>query len=89
FKDAPVLILDEPTSALDPKSEYDVFHNLISHTTHKSLILISHRFSTVRIADEIVVMHKGEIVEQGTHEELMKLAGRYAKLYNLQAKWYK
>jgi ATP-binding cassette subfamily B protein len=89
FKDAPVLILDEPTSALDPKSEYDVFKNLTSHTTHKSLILISHRFSTVRIADEIIVLHHGEIVEQGSHEALMKLNGRYAKLYNLQAKWYK
>ncbi len=89
FSHAPVLILDEPTASLDPKSEYDVFRNLISHTTRKSLILISHRFSTVRLADEIIVLHKGEIVEQGSHEDLIKLDGRYAKLYNLQAKWYK
>jgi ATP-binding cassette, subfamily B, bacterial len=89
FKDSSILILDEPTSALDPRSEYDVFRKLIDHTKDKSLILISHRFSTVRIADEIVVLHKGEIVEQGSHQELMKLNGRYAKLYSLQAKWYK
>ncbi len=89
FKEAPVLILDEPTSALDPKSEYEVFRNLIAHTKNKSLILISHRFSTVRIANEIVVLHKGEIVEKGSHEELMKQNVRYAKLYNMQAKWYK
>ncbi len=89
FKEAPILILDEPTSALDPKSEYDVFRNLISHTSHKSLILISHRFSTVRIADKIIVMHKGEIEAQGSHEELMAQNGRYAKLYQMQAKWYK
>lgn len=89
FSNAPILILDEPTASLDPKSEYEVFKNLIAHTTHKSLILISHRFSTVRIADEIIVLHHGEIVEQGSHETLMKQNGRYAKLYNLQAKWYK
>jgi ATP-binding cassette subfamily B protein len=89
FSDAPVLIMDEPTSSLDPKSEYDVFRNLIAHTTHKSLILISHRFSTVRLADEIIVLDKGQIAEQGSHEELMKHPGKYAKLYNLQAKWYK
>jgi ATP-binding cassette subfamily B protein len=89
FSDAPVLIMDEPTASLDPKSEYDVFRNLISHTTHKSLILISHRFSTVRLADEIIVLDKGQIVEQGSHEKLMELNGKYAKLYNLQAKWYK
>lgn len=89
FKDSKILIMDEPTSALDPKSEYEVFKNLIAHTKNKSLVLISHRFSTVRIADQIVVMHKGEIVEQGSHEELMANNGHYAKLYNLQAKWYK
>lgn len=89
FSDAPILIMDEPTASLDPKSEYEVFNNLIKSTKNKSLILISHRFSTVRLADEIIVLHKGEIAEQGAHEELMKLNGRYAKLYDLQAKWYK
>lgn len=89
FKDARILIMDEPTSALDPKAEYEVFKNLINHTTHKSLILISHRFSTVRLADEIVVLHKGEIIEQGAHEDLIRKNGHYAKLYNLQAKWYR
>lgn len=89
FKDAGVLIMDEPTASLDPKSEYNVFQNLIKYAENKSLILISHRFSTVRLADEIIVLHKGQIVEQGTHEELMKKNGHYAKLYNLQARWYK
>ncbi len=89
FKDARVIIMDEPTSALDPKSEYEVFKNLITHTKDKSLILISHRFSTVRLADKIIVLHKGEIIEEGTHETLVKKDGRYAKLYSLQAKWYK
>lgn len=89
FKDANAIIMDEPTSALDPKSEYEVFKNLIEHTKDKSLILISHRFSTVRLADEIIVLHKGEIVEKGTHEELTRKNGQYAKLYGLQAKWYK
>jgi ABC-type multidrug transport system fused ATPase/permease subunit len=89
FSDAKVLIMDEPTASLDPKSEYEVFKNLIAATKNKSLILISHRFSTVRLADEIIVLHDGQIVEQGSHEFLMKKNGRYAKLYNLQAKWYK
>lgn len=89
FKNAPVLILDEPTASLDPRSEYEVFTNLIKHTKDKSLILISHRFSTVRLADQIIVLHNGEIVEQGSHDQLMKKEGRYANLFKLQAKWYK
>lgn len=86
---APALVLDEPTASLDPKSEYEVFKNLITHTKDSSLILISHRFSTVRLADEIIVLHKGEVIEQGSHGGLMKRNGHYAKLYNLQAKWYR
>ena len=89
FSDAKVLIMDEPTASLDPKSEYEVFKNLVSATKEKSLVLISHRFSTVRLADEILVLRDGEIAEQGSHDQLMKKNGRYAKLYNLQAKWYK
>ena len=89
FKESRILAMDEPTSALDPKSEYEVFRNLIAHTKDRSLVLISHRFSTVRLADEIAVLHKGEIIEQGTHDQLMKQNGHYARLYNLQAKWYK
>lgn len=89
FKNAPVLILDEPTASLDPRSEYEVFTNLMKHTKDKSLILISHRFSTVRLADQILVLHEGEIVEQGSHDQLMKNGGRYANLFKLQAKWYK
>jgi len=61
----------------------------IAHTKNKSLILISHRFSTVRLANQIIVLDKGKIVEDGTHDELMAKKGKYSKLYNLQAKWYK
>lgn len=86
---ARLLIMDEPTSAQDPKSEFQLFKNLITHTKNKSLILISHRFSTVRLADEIIVLHEGKIIEQGNHKLLMKKNGHYARLYNLQAKWYK
>ncbi len=86
---AKLLIMDEPTASLDPKSEFEVFKNLLSQTKDKSVILISHRFSTVRLADQIIVINKGEIIEKGTHEDLIAKSGHYAKLYNLQAKWYK
>jgi ATP-binding cassette subfamily B protein len=89
FKDARVLALDEPTASLDPKAEYLVFANLIKQTKNKSLILVSHRFSTVRLADNIIVLHKGEIIEEGSHEQLMVKNGHYAKLFSLQAKWYR
>ncbi|MCL4390206.1 MAG: ATP-binding cassette domain-containing protein [Patescibacteria group bacterium] len=89
FRRANIVILDEPTSNVDPKAEEEIFDKIMALTRKKILILISHRFSTVRLADQIIVLHKGEVVEQGSHEELMRLSGHYAKLYNLQAKWYK
>ncbi len=86
FRDAPVLILDEPTAALDAKAEHDVFQRVMDLAKGRVVLLISHRFSTVRMADEIVVFESGRIVEQGSHDELMAIAdGRYAEMYTLQA----
>jgi ATP-binding cassette subfamily B protein len=89
YENAPLLILDEPTSAIDAEAEYEIFKNLNKYYKDKSLFLISHRFSTVRNADKIVVLDKGKIIEEGTHEELVKLSGRYAQMFKKQAIGYK
>ncbi|RYD79862.1 MAG: ABC transporter ATP-binding protein [Sphingobacteriales bacterium] len=89
MKNAQVLILDEPTSALDARAEYEVFQRFAELTTGKSAVLISHRFSTARLADRILVLDKGTILESGTHSELLTYNGRYAELFNLQAEGYR
>jgi ATP-binding cassette subfamily B protein len=89
LRDAQVLILDEPTSALDARSEYEVFQRFAELTTGKMAIFISHRFSTVRMADRIVVLEKGRIAEEGDHEALTHLGGRYAEMFELQAASYR
>ncbi len=89
MRDAELLILDEPTSALDARAEYEVFQRFSELTRGKSAVLISHRFSTVRMADRILVLDKGRLIEIGSHEELLKKNGRYAELFNLQAMGYK
>ncbi|MBC8034898.1 MAG: ABC transporter ATP-binding protein [Chitinophagaceae bacterium] len=89
MKEAQLLILDEPTAALDARAEYEVFQRFADLTKGKSAILISHRFSTVRMADRIIVLEKGELVEIGTHEELISKSGRYAELFHLQAMGYR
>lgn len=89
MRDAQLLILDEPTSALDARAEYEVFLRFAELTRGKSAVLISHRFSTVRMADRILVLEKGELVEIGTHEELLVKGGRYAELFDLQAAGYR
>jgi ATP-binding cassette subfamily B protein len=89
MKDAQLLILDEPTSALDARAEYEVFQRFAELTNGKSAVLISHRFSTVRMADRILVLEKGQLIESGTHEELLEQDGRYAELFQLQAKGYR
>ncbi|HMI02076.1 MAG TPA: ABC transporter ATP-binding protein [Pedobacter sp.] len=88
MKDAQVLILDEPTAALDARAEYEVFQRFAELTKGKSAVLISHRFSTARLADRILVLDNGMILESGTHSELLKSEGRYAELFKLQAKGY-
>ena len=89
MRDAQLLILDEPTAALDARAEYDVFLRFADLTKGKSAVLISHRFSTVRMADRILVLEKGELVEIGSHDELLKKGGRYAELFQLQAMGYR
>jgi len=88
FRDAPLVILDEPTAALDARAEHDLFERMRGLFVGRSVLLISHRFSSVRSADRIYVMHEGEIVESGTHAQLMALGGRYAELFTMQAKAY-
>lgn len=88
YRNAPILILDEPTSNIDAEAEYAIFENLKKVYKNKTLIFISHRFSTVRMADRIFVLDKGKLVEQGSHEELLKYKGLYAKYFSLQKKGY-
>jgi ATP-binding cassette subfamily B protein len=89
LRDAQLLILDEPTSALDARSEYEVFQRFSELTAGKMAIFISHRFSTVRMADRIVVLENGRIAEEGDHESLTHLGGRYAEMFELQASSYR
>ncbi len=89
FRNAPILILDEPTSAIDAKAEYEIFQNVQKLQKDKTVLIISHRFSTVRNADRILVLDDGEIIEEGNHEKLMKKKGLYAELFNIQAQGYK
>ena len=88
MRDARILLLDEPTSALDAQAEYELFERIHSLTRGRTAVYISHRFSTVRRADRILFLEHGRLVEQGTHEQLMRLNGRYARLFRLQASAY-
>lgn len=88
-READILILDEPTAAIDAAAEAELFEHFRKSTTEKITILISHRFSTVRRADRIVVLRDGRITERGTHDELMSLGGHYATLFSLQAEGYR
>ncbi|MBT6401368.1 ABC transporter ATP-binding protein [candidate division WWE3 bacterium] len=88
-KDSPILILDEPTSAVDARSEMEIFDRINIKFKNKTLIFISHRFSTIKDAEKIIVMNKGEIIEAGNHTKLMNSKGEYFKLYNTQAGRYK
>jgi ATP-binding cassette subfamily B protein len=88
-RDAQILVLDEPTSALDPRAEWDVFQHIKELARDRAVVLISHRFSTVRTADRIHIFDQGRITESGTHDELVALGGRYAEMYEVQARAYR
>jgi ATP-binding cassette subfamily B protein len=89
MRDAQVLVLDEPTAALDARAEYEVFKRFKELSATKTALLISHRFSSVRMADRIVVLGEGLLEAIGTHEELLARGGRYKELFELQAAGYR
>jgi ABC-type multidrug transport system fused ATPase/permease subunit len=89
YRDADIWILDEPTSSLDPEAEAAIFAELKDNLKGRIGIVISHRFSTVRIADRIAVIAGGQVTELGTHDELLRAEGRYAQLFDLQAAGYR
>ena len=89
LRNAQLLILDEPTAALDARSEFEVFRRFAELTANKMALFISHRFSTVRMADRIVVLENGKIAEEGTHDQLSRMGGRYAEMFELQAASYR
>ena len=89
MREAQVLILDEPTASLDARAEYEVFLRFTELTRDRIAVLISHRFSTVKMVDRILVLKDGHIVEQGNHEQLLALGGLYASLFELQASSYR
>ena len=89
LRDAQILILDEPTAALDARSEFEVFQRFAELTAGKMALFISHRFSTVRSADRIIVLENGKIAEEGSHEQLSRLGGRYAEMFEMQASSYR
>jgi ATP-binding cassette, subfamily B, bacterial len=88
FREAPFVILDEPTASLDPRAEHDLFERIRELLSGRTVLLISHRFSSVRHADRIVVLDQGRVIETGTHDELMAQGGLYAELFSLQAAAY-
>jgi ATP-binding cassette subfamily B protein len=89
FRGASFLVLDEPTASMDARSEHQLFEQVGRMSAGRSVLLISHRFSTVRDADRILVIHDGELIEQGTHDELVDASGHYAELFDLQARSYR
>ena len=88
YRDAAITILDEPTASIDAVTEEKIFSSLEKNTEGKTVILITHRFSTVKNANKILMMERGEIAEQGSHKQLMALGGKYEALYTMQVKRY-
>jgi len=88
FKEAELLILDEPVSALDAYAEYEVYKQFSDLSVGKTVIIVSHRLGSARLANKILFLQKGQLVEEGSHEELIQLNGEYASLFYMQAEWY-
>jgi ATP-binding cassette subfamily B protein len=88
YRDAPSVILDEPTAALDARAEHELFVRIRNLLAGRTVLLISHRFSSVRNADRVYVLHEGRLIESGTHAELVAAGGHYAEMYALQAAAY-
>jgi ATP-binding cassette subfamily B protein len=88
YREANILLLDEPTSAVDAKAEYEIFKNILEHQKNRTTVIISHRFSTVRKAKQIMVIDHGKIIEHGTHQELIANNGLYKEMFDLQAEGY-
>ena len=88
YKDAPIVILDEPTAALDPRAEYEMYQQFNDMVKGKTAIYISHRLSSTKFCDVIAVFDNGEIVEYGSHEDLLKKKGIYSELFSMQAQFY-
>jgi len=84
LKEAPILLCDEPTSSLDSETEQDIMNNLKAIGSDRTTLIIAHRLSTIQDCDQIIVMHQGRVVEQGTHDELMRKGGRYIELLKMQ-----
>jgi ATP-binding cassette, subfamily B, bacterial len=89
LRDAQLLVLDEPTSSMDAKAEFAVFQRFRQLVSGRTALLISHRFSTVRMADRIYVLEQGRVIEGGTHDELVSAKGTYARLFEMQARHYR
>lgn len=89
YKDSPVIVLDEPTAALDALAEYELYRNFDEIIKNKSAVYISHRLSSTRFCDKIAMFKAGEMVEYGSHDELMQKGGAYAEIFEIQAQYYK
>ena len=88
YKDAPVLILDEPTAALDPIAESEIYEHYNEMTKNKTSIFISHRLASTRFCDRIILLDDGKIIEEGSHDELMKFGGQYKQMFDVQSQYY-
>ncbi|NBJ89109.1 ATP-binding cassette domain-containing protein [Acutalibacter sp. 1XD8-36] len=89
YKDGPIVILDEPTAALDPIAEAELYEKYSSLTAGKTSLYISHRLSSTRFCDRVLFLERGDIIEEGTHEELLDLRGKYYELYEVQSSYYR